>query len=53
MIAILGACGLKGDLYLPEQKSDTPPAQQDPDDDKVGEEIDEEPRDGSSRTPSQ
>jgi len=51
-IAMLGACGLKGDLYLPEKEGDTPPAQQAPDDDGVGEEIDEEPQDGSSRTPS-
>jgi predicted small lipoprotein YifL len=51
-IATLAACGLKGDLYLPEEEDDPSPAQQTPDEDGVGEEIEEEPQDSSSRTPS-
>lgn len=51
--ATLAACGLKGDLYLPEAETDPPPAQPAPNDDEaVGEEIEEEQQDGSSRTPS-
>jgi len=52
VIATLAACGLKGDLYLPEAESDPTPAQQLPEEDGVGEEIEEESQDSSSRTPS-
>lgn len=51
-VATLAACGLKGELYLPAEDSGPPPAQQAPDEDGVGEEIEEEPQDSSSRTPS-
>lgn len=54
LIVMLGACGLKGDLYLAEEQPApaTTPQTNAPDDDAGGDEIDEEPEDGSSRTPS-